>query len=61
LRMQFVLDCCFIFKENVKTNKVHGATDFVSIGYAAGLSMGRAARPPDRPSHPPDKGQTCID
>jgi hypothetical protein len=29
-----------------------------------GLSVGRAARPPntpDRPSRPPDKGQTGID
>jgi hypothetical protein len=32
--------------------------------YMPGLSIGRAARPPDtpdRPSRPPDKGQTGID
>jgi hypothetical protein len=34
------------------------------VGVEAGLSVGRAARPPDtpdRPSRPPDKSQTGID
>jgi hypothetical protein len=44
----------------LKGGKKTSETDLLK----AGLSMGRAARPPytpDRPSRPPDKGQTGID